>query len=230
MKLPYWVRRTHKWVSLIVGVQALLWMISGVYMTTISLDIIHGDHLAHVAHEPLGRTSERLPVAELMSRYPGLQSFKLKKLLGQEVFEIRQGDKPALVNARSGELMSPLKRETIVAIAKDIYQGEAEVSDASWITQAPQEVAKRPVPMWAVRFDERADTTLYFSPQTGELLARRHTLWRVFDFLWMLHIMDYGQRTDVNNTLLRVASGTGLVFALSGAWLVFFSFRRRSAP
>ena len=33
MKLPYWVRRTHKWIGLIVGVQALLWMISGVYMT-----------------------------------------------------------------------------------------------------------------------------------------------------------------------------------------------------
>ena len=229
MKLPYWVRRTHKWIGLIVGVQALLWMISGVYMTSISLDIIHGDHLAHVAEEPLGRSSDRMPLAELMSRYPGLQSFKLKKLLGEDVFEIRQDGKPALVNARSGNLMSPLKREAIVAIAKNIYQGEAEVSDVSWITQAPQEVAKRPLPMWAVRFDERADTTLYFSPQTGELLARRHTLWRVFDFLWMLHIMDYDKRTDVNNTLLRVASAAGLIFALSGAWLVFFSFRRRSA-
>ena len=165
----------------------------------------------------------------MLSVYPGLQSFRLKKLLGQEVFEIRQGDKPALVNARNGELMSPLKRETIVALARDIYQGEAEVSNVSWITEAPQEVAKRPLPMWAVRFDERADTTLYFSPQTGELLARRHTLWRVFDFLWMLHIMDYDKRTDVNNLLLRVASAVGLVFALSGAWLVFYSFRRRSA-
>ena len=170
-----------------------------------------------------------MPLAELMSRYPGLQSFKLKKLLGEDVFEIRQDGKAALVNARSGDLMSPLKREAIAAIAKSIYQGEAEVSDVSWITQAPQEVAKRPLPMWAVRFDERADTTLYFSPQTGELLARRHTLWRVFDFLWMLHIMDYDKRTDVNNTLLRVASAAGLIFALSGAWLVFFSFRRRGA-
>jgi hypothetical protein len=45
----------------------------------------------------------------------------------------------------------------------------------------------------------------------------------------MLHIMDYDKRTDVNNLLLRVASGVGLIFALSGAWLVFYSFRRRSA-
>lgn len=42
--------------------------------------------------------------------------------------------------------------------------------------------------------------------------------------------MDYDTRDDVNNNLLRVAAGTGLVFALSGAWLVFYSFRRRAQP
>ena len=42
--------------------------------------------------------------------------------------------------------------------------------------------------------------------------------------------MDYDQRTDVNNGLLRTAAGVGLVFALSGAWLVFYSFRRRAQP
>ncbi len=42
--------------------------------------------------------------------------------------------------------------------------------------------------------------------------------------------MDYEKRTDVNNTLLRVAAASGLLFALSGAWLLFYSFtRRRSA-
>jgi hypothetical protein len=42
----------------------------------------------------------------------------------------------------------------------------------------------------------------------------------------MLHIMDYDQRTDVNNLLLRAASLSGLLFALSGAGLVYYSFRR----
>ena len=70
---------------------------------------------------------------------------------------------------------------------------------------------------------------MYFSPDTGELLARRHNLWRGFDFLWMLHIMDYETRDDVNNLLLRAASVTGLLFALAGIWLLFYSFRRRPA-
>jgi hypothetical protein len=46
----------------------------------------------------------------------------------------------------------------------------------------------------------------------------------------MFHIMDYENRTDVNNLLLRIAAIAGLGFALSGAWLLFYSFStRRSA-
>ncbi|QLQ29148.1 MAG: hypothetical protein HZT39_13695 [Pseudoxanthomonas sp.] len=36
MKSAFWARKAHKWIGLIIGVQALLWMISGVYMTVIS--------------------------------------------------------------------------------------------------------------------------------------------------------------------------------------------------
>lgn len=229
MNLPFWVRRAHKWIGLVIGVQALLWMLSGVYMTAISLDVIHGDHLAHVFNEPLDRGRDRLDVAQLARLQPGFESFKLKKLLGREVYELRTGGRASLVDAQTGALLSPLPREQIVERARDIYQGEAEIREVTWITQAPQEVARRPVPMWAVRFDDRANSTLYFSPDTGDLLARRHDLWRWFDFLWMFHIMDYDTRSDVNNGLLRVAAGVGLLFALSGAWLVVYSFRRRAA-
>jgi hypothetical protein len=45
----------------------------------------------------------------------------------------------------------------------------------------------------------------------------------------MFHIMDYEQRTDVNNTLLRFAAALGFVFASSGLWLLLYSFNRRRA-
>ena len=83
------------------------------------------------------------------------------------------------------------------------------------------------MPLWAVHYEEAGDTTLYFSPYTGDIVARRHNLWRIFDFVWMLHIMDYDTRDDVNNALLRIASMTGVLFALSGAWLLLYSFTRR---
>lgn len=227
MQASFWVRRAHKWIGLVVGVQALLWMISGVYMTVVPLEIIHGDHLAHVHGAPVSTTATRIDSRKLGELHPGLTGFKLKTILGREVYEIRQGNELALVDAATGTRLSPLDREAARRLADDVYTGEAKIRDIEWITKAPQEVAVRPVPMWAVHYDDMNRTTLYFSPQTGELLSRRHELWRWFDFVWMLHIMDYEAREDVNNTLLRVASATGLAFALSGLWLLLYSFNRR---
>lgn len=227
MQFSYWVRRVHKWIGLIIGVQALLWMISGLYMVVVPLEVIHGDHLAHVSTEPLKPSGSRIEQARLAEMYPGITSLRLKNLLGKEVYEIKQGKEVFLVDAATGTKVSPLDRDTIKALADEAYVGEGSIRGIEWVTKAPQEVGSRPVPLWAVHYEEQGDSTLYFSPYTGDLVARRHNLWRWFDFLWMFHIMDYEERENVNNTLLRIASATGLAFALSGAWLLLFSFNRR---
>lgn len=228
MKTAFWARRAHKWIGLIVGVQALLWMIGGVYMTIIPLGVIHGNHLAHAPSERLHAGTTRISQRELMSAYPGATSVKLRQLAGRDVYEVTRNGAPLLVDASSGVAISPLKGDVAEILARQAYQGDGELIDVSWITEAPQEVSTRPVPMWAASFSDWNETTLYFSPQTGELLARRHNLWRWFDFVWMLHIMDYETRSDVNNTLLRVATFMGLIFSLSGVWLLLYSFRRRA--
>lgn len=229
MKPAFWARKTHKWIGLVIGVQALLWMCSGLYMTSISIDVIHGDHLAHVEHEPLARDQVRVAPDDLAGRFPGMQRFRLKRFLSRQVYEVHHNGGVALVDAVSGEVLNPLPEAGIRQAALALYQGKAPVQSMSLLGQAPQEVSGRPVPMWQVRFADRSETTLYLSPDTGELLAKRHSLWRWFDFLWMFHIMDYEARTDVNNTLLRVAAAVGLLFALSGAWLLFYSFSKRRA-
>ncbi|HEY5612201.1 MAG TPA: 2Fe-2S iron-sulfur cluster-binding protein, partial [Lysobacter sp.] len=68
-------------------------------------------------------------------------------------------------------------------------------------------------------------TTLYVSAQDGRILERRNDSWRVFDFVWMLHIMDYTGRQDFNNPLVIMAASGGLWIALSGFWLLVTSFR-----
>lgn len=228
MKPAFWARRAHKWIALVVGVQALLWMLSGLYMTSISIDIIHGDHLAHTKAKPLNMIAVLDP-ATLSGRYPDVSSFRLKQWMDREVYELHYGDKTALVDARSGVQLSPLEETAARRLAQSMYQGKAPIKSAEVITRAPQEVATRPVPMWRVEFADNNETTLYLSPHTGELLAKRHDLWRWFDFLWMFHIMDYEERSDVNNALLRITAAAGLLFALSGLWLLFYSFSRRRA-
>lgn len=229
MKPAFWARRAHKWIALAIGVQALLWMASGLYMTSISIDIIHGDHLAHAKAKPLAPVASLVDPDTLKDRYPGLTSFRLKRLHEREVYELHQEKTITLVDARTGQQLSPLDEATARQLAQVLYQGKAPVETIELVKKAPQEVATRPVPMWRVAFADRNETTLYLSPQTGELLAKRHDLWRWFDFLWMFHIMDYEQRTDVNNNLLRFAVALGFVFASSGLWLLLYSFNRRRA-
>ena len=40
--------------------------------------------------------------------------------------------------------------------------------------------------------------TYYISATTGSVLERRNDTWRWWDFFWMLHIMDYDERENVN--------------------------------
>ena len=111
--------------------------------------------------------------------------------------------------------------------ARRIYTGEGKIVSVQLLAKAPQEMQSRKPPYWQVEFEGWNRPTLYLSPQTGELISRRHALWRVFDFAWMLHIMDYDERTDVNNPLLRVATWSAFAMALTGAWLLIWSFPRR---
>lgn len=229
MKQAFWSRRLHKWLGLLVGIQALCWMASGLYMTAISIDVIHGDHLAHAERPPVEAKAVGIHPAQLAAQFPTMTGFRLKRLLEAEVYEVKHADGISLVDAWNGKLLEPLDQQGAQRVALEAYQGDGGLKQMSLLHALPQEVASRKAPLWRADFDDDDSTTLWISPTTGEVIAKRHTLWRVFDFLWMLHIMDYDQRTDVNNTLLRLASVAGTVFALSGLWLLWFTVRRTTA-
>jgi uncharacterized iron-regulated membrane protein len=226
MSPAFWARRTHKWIALVIGIQALLWMVSGLYMTAISINTIHGDHLAKPVRSPLAATAVGAPEV-VAAGFADIRRLRLKHWFGRNVYEVSHRDGTDLVDARTGERLTPIRAGTAQELAQSFYRGSASVQSVTWITTAPQEIANRPAPMWQIVFDDRSETTLYVSPHTGELLGRRHRLWRWFDLLWALHIMDYEERSDINNTLLRVAASVGLLFALGGVWLLLYSFRRR---
>jgi hypothetical protein len=80
--------------------------------------------------------------------------------------------------------------------------------------------------VWRVTFTDDLETRLYISPETGAVTARRNKVWRLYDFFWMLHIMDYETRDNFNNPLVKIASATALLFSLTGVFLVVTSFMR----
>lgn len=220
------LRQWHRVLGWIVGLQVTLWMISGLYMTAAPIDWIHGDHWVRDDDRVLDARDAIAPAA-LQARYPDASGLTLKMLAQRPVYELRRGSETLLIDAVSGEIRSPLDADVIRMLAQARFAGSASPVSVDWLDRAPPEVGSRPAPLWRVTFAGASSPTLYYSPHTGELLATRFAGWRVFDALWMLHIMDYTTRSDVTNPLLRIAACGALVFAASGAALLIVARRRR---
>lgn len=226
MRWPWLARSLHKWLALIVGVQLAIWTLTGLYMVVVHIDIIHGDHLVRTPPKPrFDLTGLRSP-ASLMD-HGSDHGARLIALRDAPAYVVDGADGRRVVDARTGAPLTPLNQAEIEPIAKAIYAGEGSIETVELLAQAPMEIKNRAVPIWRVEFTGLGDPTLYISPQTGELVARRHDLWRVFDIAWMLHIMDYKERADVNNPLARVVTTAAAVTAISGAWLLVYSFPKR---
>jgi uncharacterized iron-regulated membrane protein len=224
-------QKIHKWLGLLVGIQLVIWTISGFYMVVIDIDIIHGDHLvqppAELSAESVRGFSTKLP--QLTKTYPQAQALSLESLAGRAVVKVKTSSGTLLLDALNGETIAPIDSSKINQLANTYYAGTGVIQNATLIeSNPPREIGARPLPIWRIDFDDIWGTTLYISPTTGALATRRHNLWRVFDFVWMLHIMDYDEREDINNTLLRIVSILSLLLVLSGIWYLYFRLNVKS--
>jgi hypothetical protein len=80
--------------------------------------------------------------------------------------------------------------------------------------------------VWVARFDDALQSRFYFDGQSGELLAARNEAWVIYDFFWRLHVMDYSEGEDFNNSLLRGTSIVAMGLTFTGFALSFFALRR----
>jgi len=92
-------------------------------------------------------------------------------------------------------------------------------------TNGHHEYREKPLPAYAVTFAKPNNVTVYVSAELGTVQSYRTNSWRAFDFLWMLHTMDYENRDNINNWVLRICSVLGLVTILSGFLLYFLTFK-----
>lgn len=205
----------------------VIWTLSGLYMTAIHIDIIHGDHFIRRSEpRPVGASLLADPVAAARS-IPEAEAVKLHWLEDRPTYIVTAGSRKVLLDARSGSPLPPPDRDQIQRLANHWFTGDEQLASITLIHDLPFEVRGARGPLWRAEFDGWNKPTLYFSPGTGELVTRRHELWRLFDFVWMLHIMDYEERENVNNWVLRTFTWAAVAMALSGAWLLYYHLPKR---
>ena len=196
-------------------------------MTAVHIDIIHGDHFLRMEKPRPVQAAALLDPLTATRSMPGAESLKLHWLQGRPVYIETTGAKKALVDARTGSPVPAPSQDQIRQLADYWFTGEERLARVTLVHDLPFEIRGAKPPLWRADFGGWNKPTLYFSPETGELVTRRHELWRIFDFVWMLHIMDYEERENVNNWVLRTFTWAAVAMALSGAWLLLYNLPRR---
>lgn len=213
------VHVAHRWLGLLLAAQVMLWMASGVIMSWFPIEQVRGETAAAIEAPPALSAARYFPPDGVIAGFPGATDVRLKIWLGRPVYVVSGASGRALVDAASGEILSPLGEDLARQAAEADYRGQGTL-ERLVLTNNPSAEYRGPAPVWRADFSDADETRLYVSPQTGEVLARRNRVWRLYDFFWMLHIMDYEAREDFNNPLIRAFSATGFLFALTGLFLV----------
>jgi uncharacterized iron-regulated membrane protein len=221
MRFRQFIQSLHRWLGLALAIQIVIWMSSGVVMSLLPIEHVRGENMV-AYHAPTDlKVQNYFPPAGVLAEVGGAREATLKSWLGREVYVVTGANGKAMFDADTGDRLSPISEADARRAALADFAGEDGIDRAILLNSPPRE-SGRDVPLWRVEFTDENQTRLYISPETGDVVARRNRVWRFYDFFWMLHIMDYKDRDNFNNPLIRTFAITGLMFALSGLALVIF--------
>ena len=220
------IRRLHKWFGLVLGLQFLLWSISGAAMALIDHSKVAGEH--SIVQTPPSATPTGLLSLAQVAKAVGepISKIELRPLQDAWVY--------AATTPRGVQLVDPVNGRRIVIdearaerLATTAFNGSAPVTSVSLIEQPTLETRDFALPAWRVEFADKEKTTLILNASTGEVAGAKTNTWRLWDFFWMIHIMDYTDRQSFNHPLIIIIATGCLWLALSGFIMLFSAFRRQ---
>ena len=172
------LRKFHRYISLLIAVQLLLWTVSGIYFSFNKIENVRGEQYRVASTEATFVDSSKLEKLDFES---AMQIIKERTILQPQTIEIVEDSK------RGSE-----------------YRG-------------------RKLPLYKVVSisNEGKEINVYQDPFSGEIVAIRSAQWRVWDLMWGLHIMDWVDRDNIDNLLLKIFSFIALFTSISGVILFF---------
>jgi hypothetical protein len=219
-------------LSVIVGLQLLLWTSSGLIFSWNAIEVVRGEAFLSDAGGPsIEAPTETVAPFAVMGSLSGVSEVRLAWCRDRWawIYQDEEGRALAVADASDGQRLAALTEEAARSTARLRFTEAGDIVGAELVHEATGELRGRDVPVWRVTFDDERNSRIYVDALTGEIAAVRNDTWRLFDFFWMLHIMDYDERTDFNHWLLKLASVLGVATSLSGLMLAVIVFRPRSS-
>ena len=182
-----------------VSIQLLLWTISGIYFAYNKIELVRGEQY-------------RLPVDV---------EYRIFDRLGVSIIEKNDNGDKTYETYPDGAKVEPLTKDEALLIASK--KTSLNPIDGILINETYKgaEFRGRDLPIFKVQTDTEDNINIYINPLTGDISAIRSDSWRLWDLFWALHIMDYQDRDNINNLLLKILSILALMTSISGIVLFF---------
>ena len=198
MKVKKFTRNLHRYLSIFVSIQLLLWTISGIYFAYNKIELVRGEQY----------------------RLPKNVEYRIFDRLGISIIETIEYGEKSYKTYPEGNVIKPLTKEEAIKItAQKTTLNPLEVSLVTELY--PGAEYRGSLPVYKVKTDTKDDINVYVGYMTGDIGSIRSDSWRIWDLMWSLHIMDYRERDNINNILLQILSILALVTSISGITLFF---------
>jgi len=220
-----------------MGVQFLFWTLGGLYFSWNNMDDVHGETLLkqekrYISSVDFVQIQKGIDSLKETETIDSIHSINLVETLQKPYAQLQffeHGDlKSQLISIETGSLRQDFTGQECLEIAEQQLKNPIPIIKAEFFDKHTignhHEYREGPLPAYAFTLDHPTKTTIYVSTELGKITSVRNNNWRRFDFLWMLHTMDYNTRDIITNWVLRIFSGLGILTIFSG----FFLFYRTS--
>ncbi|MGQ8364470.1 PepSY domain-containing protein [Glaciecola sp. 1036] len=210
------------------GWQWAIWAVTGCFMVLINIHQIRGDNF--VKPTPSVRVSDfSFPLSEVINNSRPFLRIDLEYRLQRPVYKFVLSNIPysiRLVDAKTGQEMPVLTESQVMEIAVERNTMgfiEEDIKHIALSDELPDEVSSRYKEAFIVEFKGWQSHTFYIEPVSGEIVTKRYWGWRVFDWMWKFHIMDYDDGANPQNWLIKLLSVLALMAFVCG--FCFLCFR-----
>lgn len=229
-----WIRKLHKWVSVIVGIQLLLWLLSGLYFNVMDHSKSAGRTYRNFDKQSIEIDKSRLVEPKLvLQQFQPTISLTLIQLLDKPYYLLthQQGlyqhfkNDYSLVNAYNGKKIV-IDKGMANSLAQQSYNGPGDISSTQLITSSLDEFPKEKNNAWQINFSDEINTSVYLDANSGRIIGHSDDNKRLAELFFMVHFMDYAGEGSFNNLAIIAFAFITLWLSLTGIiWTINLGMR-----
>ena len=223
------MRAWHRWLGLFTSIQLLLWTVSGLFFTVPDITDVRGEQyrLTKDSLEMEAKPNNLAPIQSIIKKDSDFleEEFEviLRKRAQSWVYQVQSSNrKTKIYNAFNGQQLGSISQSEAIWVVDNKTTMKPIGVDLINEPKIGSEYRGRDLPLYRVRVEKPESGVVYIDPTTGDIMAIRTTLWRAWDFLWSLHIMDYRERDDFSHWLIRIFAALSVLTVVSGIvlWII----------